>query len=427
MIHTKEQLKVDKVSASIEDLARLFLVLRYEGYTPSIVIDNVDQHSQETPDFHEAVFLDANNLTKEFHTITIMTLREESFYRSAIDGVFDAYFIERYIISPPDLRRILLSRISYVLEKIRLPNAELQVLLKAYLDYDFKRDDITMFLTIVKDTIFRSYRRSVTNFISGTSGGDIRRALELFARFLPSGNTKIREMFDIYKRFGSYTIAEHQFVKSIALASHRYYSQEYSFLVNLLEIDEFSKSHFLKLKILHYAEDRASIDSSLGRGFIAINELRKHAKAVFIPLEAVEQCLIDLAKYGLILLNTRSRENLIHASHFRITNCGNYYLHVLLNRFSYIDLILADTPIADTDLVESLRNMLPSKDLETRFKRCRLFIEYLKEMEEREIRANPEYKDSTLAKYKFTKKMAQSLEEERKYILQRVHSVRNSY
>jgi len=234
-------------------------------------------------------------------------------------------------------------------------------------------------------------------------------------------------MLGKYKRFGSYTIAEHQFVKSIALASHRYYSQEYSFLMNVFEIDEFSKSHFLKLKILHYAEDRASIDSSLGRGFVAINELRKHAKAVFIPLEAVEQCLIDLAKYGLILLNTRSRENLIDASHFRITNCGNYYLHVLPSRFSYVDLILADTPIADPDLVKSLRNMLPSKDLETRFKRCRLFIEYLKEMEEREMRAHPEYKNSTLAKYEFTKKMARSLREERKYILRRSHSRRNFY
>ena len=48
-------------------------------------------------------------------------------------------------------------------------------------------------------------------------------------------------------------------------------------------------------------------------------------------------------------------------------------------------------------------------------------------MEEREMRVNPEYKDSTLAKYKFTKKMAQSLEEEQRYILQRPRSMRNSH
>lgn len=419
LTHIKQQLKIDEVSASENDLSRLFLVLRYEGFTPSLVIDNVDQHSVETARFHESVFLEANNLIKEFHTITIMTLREESFYRSAIEGVFNAYYIERYIISPPDLRRILLSRIDYVVGKMNLPQAELQSLMKTYLDYDTQRNAITLFLTVARDTIFKSYERSVTKFISGTSGGDVRRALELFARFLTSGNTKIKEMLDRYKLVGNYTIAEHHFVKSIALGTHRYYSQEHSFLMNVFEVDEFSKSHFLKLKILNYAEDRASISSTFGRGFLSINELLKHAMDVFISHEAIKQSLVDLARYGLILLNTRSREDLNGASHFRITECGNYYLHVLTNRFSYVDLVLADTPISDVDLVKTLRVLLPSADLEKRFHRSDLFVQYLKEMEEKEMRSSPEYKNSSLAKYRFAEKMERSLGEEKKYILRK--------
>jgi KaiC/GvpD/RAD55 family RecA-like ATPase len=416
LTHVKSQLKMENLTASVEDLSRLFLVLRYEGFTPSLVIDNVDQHTLEVPSFHEKVFLEANNLTKELRTITIMTLREESFYRSAIQGVFDAYYIEKYIITPPDLRSILLTRIDYVLEKMDLPNPELQTLLKTNLDYVRRRKDIKDFLSVVRDTIFKSYRRSVVKFLSGTSGGDVRRALELFERFLPSGNIKIGEILDIYRRTGSYTIAEHQFVKSIALGSHRFFSKQSSFLMNVFEIDEFLMSHFLKLKILNYAEDRASIDSPLERGFIAINELMKHAYEVSIPREAIEQSLLNLAEYGLILLNTRSRETLEGASHFRITECGNYYLRVLPNRFSYVDLVLADTPIANQDAVKKLRDMLPNKELGIRFDRTRLFINYLREMEEREIRFRPEYEDSPLAKYKFTKKMEQSLQDEQKYI-----------
>jgi hypothetical protein len=414
--HAKSVLKIENATATLEDLARLFLVLRYEGFTPSLVIDNVDQHSMELPSYHEKVFLEANNLTEELLTITIMTLREESFYKSAVEGAFDAYYVERYIIDPPDLRRILLSRISYILEKLNLPTNELQALLKTNLNYEPQRENIKNFLTIVKDTIFKSYRRSVTSFVSGTSGGDIRRALELFARFLVSGNIKVREILDIHRRSGSYTIAEHQFVKSIALGNRRYYSEETSFLMNIFEIDEFSKSHFLKLKILHYAEDRASIESPLERGFITINELLRHAYDVFIPREAIEGSLLDLARYGLILLNTRSRKDLDGASHFRITECGSYFLHVLPTRFSYLDLVLADTPIADLNLVDKLRVMLPNKDLEVRFQRTRAFIKYLEEMEEREQRFNPEYRDSPLAKYEFTRKMEQSMEEEQKYI-----------
>ncbi len=416
LVHIKSQLKMEKVTSCMDDLSRLFLVLRFEGFTPALVIDNVDQHSLEMPSFHEKVFLEANNLTNELRTITIMTLREESFYRSAIQGVFDAYYIEKYIIDPPDLRRILLTRIDYVLEKMDLPNQELKILLKSNLNYERRRADIKNFLVVVRDTIFKSYRRSVVKFLSGTSGGDVRRALELFERFLPSGNIKIDEILDTYKRTGTYTIAEHQFVKSIALGSHRYFSKQSSFLMNIFEIDEFSMSHFLKLKILSYAEERASIDSPLERGFIAINELIKHSYEISIPQEAVEQSLLELAKYGLIILNTRSRETLEGASHFRITECGNYYLRVLPNRFSYINLVLADTPIADSDLVKKLRNMLPSKDIDIRFERSKLFIMYLREMEDRETRFNPEYENSPLGKYKFTKKIEASLEEEQKYV-----------
>lgn len=107
------------------------------------------------------------------------------------------------------------------------------------------------------------------------------------------------------------------------------------------------------------------------------------------------------------------------ASHFRITECGNYYLHVLSNRFSYIDLVLADTPIADIDLVKRLRSMLPTSSLETRFQRSELFIKYPKEMEEREIRFDPDYRNSPLAKYEFTRKIEQSFAKERKYIRER--------
>lgn len=414
LLQLKMQLRLEKISPSVEDLVKLFMGLRGEGFTPSLVIDNVDQHSLENPKFHELIFLEANNLTKEFRTITIMTLREESFYRSAIEGAFDAYNLEKYLISPPDLRKILLSRIRYVSDKLKSPKGDLQILFKTYLDYEPEHKNIELFLAIVYDTIFKSYERSVTSFISGTSGGDMRRALELFARFLTSGNTKIREMLDKYKRSGSYTIAEHQFVKSIALGSYRYYSLENSFMMNVFEIDEFSRSHFLKLKILNYALERASIDSSLGRGFITINELLKHAYEVFIPREAIEQSLVDLAKYGLILLNTRSRVNLEKASHFRITESGNYYLRLLPYRFSYLDLIIADTPISDLDLVKKLRYLLPSRDMEIRFDRTEAFIKYLLKTEERESKSY--FSRSPLSKYKFAEKIQKSFEDERKYI-----------
>ena len=415
-----KKMRMDKISATVEDVSRLFLVLKYENFIPSLIIDNVDQHKFDSPEFHQKVFLEANSLTKELRTITIITLREESYYTSKKYGVFDAFNLEPYQINPPDFRKLLLARLKYSIGKLHSKDSILFKTLCSHLEYQQHSDELKDFLEIVKETINQSYRRSVSRFVSSTSGGDMRRALELFERFLVSGNTKVKEILDVKKKYGSYTIAEHQFVKSIVLNNLRYYSQGPSYLMNLFDFNsQILSSHFLKLRILKYAELLVGNDSSIGEGFVSINQLLKDASDVDISPEAIEDALIKLAEYGLILLNTRSRKNLENASHFILTDCGNYYLNVLIKRFSYIDLVLADTPIADQDLVNELRELLPEKRIHLRFARSKKFLEYLQRMEKREHELNPEYRFSPLCRHKFTSSLLSSFEDGKRYILKR--------
>ena len=246
-------------------------------------------------------------------------------------------------------------------------------------------------------------------------------SLDLFANFLISGNTKIDEMLGIYRNSGAYQIAYHQFLKSIMLGDYRYYSQEQSQVMNLFDFNpEYSASHFLCLKILSYAKDHLNNDSEVGRGYISINALRSLGSDVFINAKAIEDSLQRLATYGLIVLDTRSSETLEGASFFKITECGDYYLDVLINRFAYLDLIVSDTPIADTDFVEDLRKVVHLSDLESRFDKTERFIDYLQEMEERDMNLNPEYRQSPLANYQFVSGMQSQFEKERRYIVKAV-------
>lgn len=415
-----EKMKMKEISPTVEDISKLFLILKYENFIPSLIIDNVDQHKSDSPKFHGKVFLEANSLTKELRTITIITLREESYYASKKYGVFDAYNLEAYQINPPSFRKMLLARLNYSIAELHSSGSTLQKTLSSHLEYEQHSDDVIDFLEIVRDTIRRSYKRSASRFISSTSGGDMRRALELFERFLVSGNTKVNEILDVKKKYGSYTIAEHQFVKSIVLNNLRYYSQEPSYLMNLFDFNtQILSSHFLKLRILEYAEELLGNDSIYGKGFVSINQLRKDARDIGISPEAVGDALIKMAEYGLILLNTRSRKNLDHASHFILTDCGNYYLNVLIKRFSYIDLVLPDTPIADVDLVKEFRILIPEKRIHIRFERTKKFLEYLQKMEKREHELNPEYRFSPLCKHMFTSSMLSSFESEKRYILRK--------
>ena len=137
----------------------------------------------------------------------------------------------------------------------------------------------------------------------------------------------------------------------------------------------------------------------------------------YISREAIEDALLQLVKYRLILLNTRSVTDLNGASHYRITDCGTYFLHVLITRFSYIDLVLANTPISDPDVALNIRYRLPNSELGVRFERTQLFTNYLRAMEEREFQTFPEYPFSSLGKYKFAKKIDSGFVHEKTYIL----------
>jgi KaiC/GvpD/RAD55 family RecA-like ATPase len=420
LISYMQKLKIDKVEPTLDEISRLFSILNLEGNAPCLVIDNVDQHIVESPTYHESVFLEANNLTKELGTITVMTLREESYYESTFrGGVFNAYYIEQYKINPPDLQKLLLLRLRFILNKLELPKDDFQKWLTVNLDLGPRLAVMKEFLNVVEDTLQERAYRSVSRFISRTCGGDMRRALELFASFLVSGNTKILEILDTLHREGSYIIAEHQFVKSIVLGNYRYYSKKSSYLQNMFDFDQrFCQSHFLKLKILNYAEDQLAVDSPYGGGYLTINGVSEEASNISISREAIEDALLQMAKNGLVTLNTRSKDDLAGASHFKITECGVYFLHVLIARFSYVDLVLADTPIADVDLALAIRHLLPSRDLNNRFDRTERFLRYLAKMEHLEFQNSPEYESSPFGKYKFTGRMLRKFESEKKYIIE---------
>lgn len=424
--YVKTELKFENIQPTTEDITKLFALLRAMGNVLSIAIDNVDQHKSSSPTFHENVFLEANSLTKLLKTLTIVALREESFYRSDISGAFNAYYVQRYMISPPNFVTLLCYRLDYVIELLKMPEADFKKRISTNIEFGRKQVAICDFLQIVRDSIInQDPRKGISAFMSHITGGDMRKALDLFATFLVSGNTKIREMLDIYRYSGTYKVAYHQFIRAIVLGQHKYYSGESSYLINLFDV--YAKSHFLSLKILKYAYDHIDDNSDFERGYIPINALLNAATEISINIKSIEDCLLNLAKYSLVVLDTRRRDSLEKASYFKITGSGSYYLNILVCRFSYLDLIWIDTPIADLDLVQKLRGIADETELDMRFERTKLFLDYIAKMEEREIRLNTQYQESSFGKQKFVKRIIDEFQMQEKYIRHKLREKETKY
>jgi len=201
------------------------------------------------------------------------------------------------------------------------------------------------------------------------------------------------------------------------LGDHKYYSEDPGYLMNVFDFNtEYSNDHFLNLKILKYAEEHLTNVTDIGRGFVEINQLMKEATDILISPKAIEDSLLRLARRNLIVLDTRSRENVTTASYFMITECGSYFLNKLIKDFSYLDLVWTDTPIADVDIVDKLRQMINETKLDVRFERTKIFLDYLNRMEEKVKSQHPEHQSSPLGKFSFTKNMIEGFEKQRQDI-----------
>jgi hypothetical protein len=133
-----------------------------------------------------------------------------------------------------------------------------------------------------------------------------------------------------------------------------------------------------------------------GQGYVDVQQLVSMSEDVFDNREDVIRSLNRLLAKQLIEANTRSTESISGASHVRVSSAGWYYSRYLVKAFSYLDLVLQDTPLNDSTVEAGLRSQVYQVDnlidreeekllrLGVRFNRVRDFVAYLHAEEERE-------------------------------------------
>jgi energy-coupling factor transporter ATP-binding protein EcfA2 len=415
------------VKPTLENLVSLFAALRLKGYTTSIVLDNVDQHTYVTPSYPERVFLLAQSISYSLKTVALLTLREESYFRSTRSGVLDAYYVPKFHIAPPDFEVLIRSRINYALDFLRRDNAKI----KDIIGFPIRdKETLTLFFDIINYSIRQSRRvgRDILRFIDQVSGQNRRQALDFMNEFMISGNTDIDEIIKIEYALSSngthYQIPLHQFVKSIMLQDSIYFSSVQSSFFNLFDVNpQYTDSHFLHLRIINYLEKWKNYFATLEKGFVKINQILDEAESVGINQKAVEDSVKKLAAYGLIEFDNQSRIGYDTAVYARVTVTGQYYLERLAYMFAYVDLVFQDTPICEEETLESLRKSLvisPQTDkierLQIRFCRVQRFLKYLAEMETAEFAKNPEYESSEFTRARFMRQFMENCLKEIEYI-----------
>lgn len=426
-------LKIDCVTQDIRELKALFSFLKLKGYSIALVLDNVDQHSYVNKNYQEQALLVAKRLTDALETITILSLREENFFKSVMGGVLDSFPAQCFHISSPNFEDLIRVRLEYSIKLLKNNGIELKKIVKNHSILEASREITQTFLEIVENSLRSSRRigREILMFIKEVSGGDMRTALSFFRTFLVSGNTDIEEMLtrhgnDLQRGLPGYEIPFHHVIKSVILEHSRLYQMSKSKILNVFDFNSTvgGSSHFTILRIMNYLKNRLSGCTQQGRGFVEIDSIINEGEKVGINRTIIDDALITLAAFGLIEFENQSKKGYEYATYVRITNTGLYYIRYLIKKFVYLDLVWMDTPMVKEDIVEKLLKLVvetkPQKlpqDVESRLLRTTIFIEYLHEVEQNELKNHAEYTDSDLTRNTFIPKIKEHFEKEKQYIL----------
>jgi hypothetical protein len=407
---------------------KLLKLIPIRGRALVICLDNVDQLP---PLYQEKVYLAAQNIFRETNSIVILALREETFYSARTQHTFTAYSNQKYHIVSPNFMKLIGRRISFAIKDIKNTNNIFPD--KRTMDSQIK-EDILDFLTIIEQSLFKN-NRSLLKFINSMCFGNMRLALEYFAKFLLSGATYIDKMLGIHREQGNYTIAFHEFIKSIMVDDRYYYSDSKSSILNVFNCTiEKNSSHFTAIRILNYLKSRQSIYSNEGNGFVAIDTMLELFQEVFNNRADVISTCNNLLNRNLVETNTKASDNIYNSSHIRITSAGRYY-HFLVKKFVYLDLVLIDTPINDNNYLERLFEI--SLDIENipeyekikktmhRFNRTDLFIKYLAKEEKDEGVSYPEIKNYDDFKENISASILAEFKTDKTFIIQSIRRNRS--
>ena len=366
-------------------LIRLANYLREKQKAVIINIDNTDQFNQSLQDY---CFSLANELSQKLYCISIISLREERYITSNIEGYLDAYEKNGFHISSPNPQEVFLKRLNFIQNKI---NEETKI------SKQYKKDINILFNILQKN--LKNKNSEFNKFMTAATHGNIRQGLELFRNFLFSNYTNVSEM--IIKK--NWTITLHQIIKPIMIPIYRYYNENTSSSIpNIFRLrSDNNSSHFTAYRILNKLANKNDT-------YLSVYEL----KSYFIDIFNMEDDFILnmdlLLKRGMIESENGLDKYSEHLQQVKISSFGYYMQDIIYKDFTYLELISSDLTVVDKQvsnqiitlsnkdyslLKEAQDTMSEQVSNEIRYKRIKIRVskvdklcEYLKIQEDLEVK-----------------------------------------
>jgi hypothetical protein len=327
-----------------------------------IFLDNVDQRPLE---FQEQVFLIAQSLAQTWPVTTFVALRPDTFAHSRASGSLSAYQPRVFVIDPPRVDRVVQKRLRYALEQLkasgRLPSFPKGVTVNS--------EKLENYIEMLGEAFENS--DEIIRFVDNMSNGNLRKALDFIVAFVGSGHVDSEKIFRIIGETDRYTLPLHEFLRAVIFRDNEYFDPLDAPVLNVYDITSTDRrEHFLTLLLISFVERTGVVGGS--EGFVSLQDIYHYLQGLGFSERQIQSAIERVVNKDLIA--SPSLQPNMPVDRFRVSASGAYTSKKLANMFTYVDAVIVDTPIIDSEFRNRIQ---PVNTIEERLDRALIFASYL--------------------------------------------------
>ena len=346
-----------------------------------LVIDNVDLYEDEK--LETEVFSEAISISKTIKCSTIVSLRDTTYIKHKNNSIFNAYELKKLWVNPPSFKEVLSKRLTYA--KHILKNEHATIELKNGIKVQV--DDLSLFFSIVQKSVLNETNGKLLEYLSDRNP---RKGISLIQNFLTSGHIQADKAIQNYiSGEANFIFPFHEVFKGCLLGQWKYYKENRSEAFNLFDSNLGSvQLQLTRLVTLSLFYHRAKI----GLPDTPLIEVIEIISQIGASKEIINKIIDSLSENSLIHSNDIHTES----PSYNITLCGGYYLGSLSKTMVYVESIIYDTNIFDSEIFSQLSSLtldiedcrdIPER-MALRKERMSVFMDYLIKVESNSLRSD---------------------------------------
>ena len=327
-----------------------------------IVFDNCDKRLRD-----EQLFMfDVSQWVKDtFKALVLLPLRDETYDNHKNTPPLDTVIKDNiFRIYSPSFKDILISRIQLSIGKMKHTEKIYSYDISNGMHINYPADDQAHYLICILRSIMNE-ENNIRRLITGLSGSNIRKALEIFMDFCCSGHLS-EDIILSMKTNPNYKLPYYIASRVLLRLNRRFYDSERSYIKNVFDAkDPEAPFYFSRLLILRFLNNamKASETPSITKmkGYISISDtldfLNNFGLSRNIALSEIEY----LIKSNCILTEDFRENDIDENMLIKLAPAGFVHLY-LLSDISYLAAVAEDLHFTDEKVVNNIKSNIKYYD-----------------------------------------------------------------